>query len=198
MLVHFNSQKDDTLHSCRDCQYVGERALLTPSHCARLMLGGGKSKSGVIRIIVQPSTKRIHHDAQYEDAGCEISEDLSECGLIIGIKQPQLEMILPDRAYAFFSHTHKGPEGEYSVVRYGIHYCGCAFLSRKWCAKLLVHIFQIMEVGVSLFDYELIADDDAKGMLAFAKFSGRAGLIDFLHGLGQCKNIIQFLIFLSL
>ncbi|KAJ7943701.1 Alpha-aminoadipic semialdehyde synthase [Quillaja saponaria] len=28
-------------------------------------------------------------------------------GLILGIKQPTLEMIFPDRAYAFFSHTHK-------------------------------------------------------------------------------------------
>ena len=65
------------------------RAPLTPSHCARLLLGG-KGKTGVERIIVQPSTKRIHHNAQYEDVGCEISDDLSECGLIIGIKQPKV------------------------------------------------------------------------------------------------------------
>ncbi|VFQ95846.1 unnamed protein product, partial [Cuscuta campestris] len=32
---------------------------------------------------------------------------LSECGLILGIKKPKLEMVLSDRAYAFFSHTHK-------------------------------------------------------------------------------------------
>lgn len=106
------------------------RTPLTPSHCARLL------HRGVSRIIVQPSTKRIHHDVLYEEVGCEISNDLSPCGLILGIKQPtvqfscspfvfyfyinftvmyimmmimvmQLEMILPDRAYAFFSHTHK-------------------------------------------------------------------------------------------
>lgn len=65
------------------------RAPLTPAHCARL-LHGGSGKTGVARIIVQPSTKRIHHDALYEDVGCEISEDLSECGLIVGIKQPQV------------------------------------------------------------------------------------------------------------
>ncbi|KAM3224419.1 hypothetical protein ACQJBY_057662 [Aegilops geniculata] len=137
------------------------RAPLTPSHCARLVLGGGKRESGVNRIIVQPSTKRIHHDAQYEDAGCEISEDLSECGLIVGIKQPKLEMILPDRAYAFFSHTHKAQKENMPLLD------------------------KIMEERVSLFDYELIVDDDGKRMLAFGKFAGRAGLIDFLHGLGQ-------------
>lgn len=65
------------------------RAPLTPSHCARL-LHSGRDKTGVARIVVQPSTKRIHHDALYEDVGCQISEDLSECGLILGIKQPKV------------------------------------------------------------------------------------------------------------
>lgn len=65
------------------------RVPLTPSHCARL-LHSGKGEIGVTRIIVQPSTKRIHHDALYEDVGCEISADLSECGLILGIKQPKV------------------------------------------------------------------------------------------------------------
>jgi hypothetical protein len=41
---------------------------------------------------------------------------------------------------------------------------------------------------VSLFDYELIVDGDGKRLIAFGKFAGRAGLIDFLHGLGRRKN----------
>ncbi|KAG2654521.1 hypothetical protein PVAP13_1NG520900 [Panicum virgatum] len=142
------------------CNMWERRAPLTPSHCARLLLGGG-NRTRVNRIIVQPSTKRIHHDAQYEDAGCEISEDLSECGLIIGIKQPKLEMILPDRAYAFFSHTHKAQKENMPLLD------------------------KILEERVSLFDYELIVGDDGKRLLAFGKFAGRAGLVDFLHGLGQ-------------
>ncbi|KAE8689172.1 hypothetical protein F3Y22_tig00110940pilonHSYRG00065 [Hibiscus syriacus] len=63
------------------------RVPLASSHCARL-LHSGSAKTGVDRIIVQPSTKRIHHDSLYEDVGCQISDDLSECGLILGIKQP--------------------------------------------------------------------------------------------------------------
>lgn len=64
------------------------REPLTPSHCARLLHHAGGS--GLSRIIVQPSTKRIHHDALYEEVGCEISQDLSPCGLILGIKQPKV------------------------------------------------------------------------------------------------------------
>ncbi|KAL1547882.1 alpha-aminoadipic semialdehyde synthase [Salvia divinorum] len=135
------------------------RAPVTPAHCARLLRGS--AKTGVSRIILQPSTKRIHHDAQYEDVGCEISEDLSECGFILGIKQPKLDMILPDKTYAFFSHTHKAQRENMPLLD------------------------KILAEKATLFDYELITGDHGKRLLAFGKFAGRAGMIDFLCGLGQ-------------
>ncbi|CAH8320965.1 unnamed protein product [Eruca vesicaria subsp. sativa] len=136
------------------------RTPLTPSHCARL-LHGGKDRTGVSRIVVQPSAKRIYHDGLYEDVGCEISDDLSDCGLIIGIKQPKLEMILPERAYAFFSHTHKAQKQNMPLLD------------------------KILSERVTLYDYELIVGDHERRLLAFGKYAGRAGLVDFLHGLGQ-------------
>lgn len=142
------------------CNKWERRVPLTPSHCDRL-LHSGMDGSGVARIIVQPSTKRIYHDSQYEDVGCEISDDLSECGLILGVKQPKLEMILPHRAYAFFSHTHKAQKENMPLLD------------------------KILTERVSLFDYELIVGDHGKRLLAFGKYAGRAGFIDFLRGLGQ-------------
>ncbi|WZZ76622.1 hypothetical protein YC2023_087992 [Brassica napus] len=62
------------------------RTPLTPSHCSRLL----QDRTGVSRIVVQPSAKRIYHDALYADVGCEISDDLSDCGLILCIKQPKI------------------------------------------------------------------------------------------------------------
>lgn len=45
-----------------------------------------------------------------------------------------------------------------------------------------------------MYDYELIVGDNGKRLLAFGKYAGRAGLIDFLHGLGmrmcQCSLTI--------
>ncbi|KAH0900914.1 hypothetical protein HID58_040417, partial [Brassica napus] len=114
------------------------RTPLTPSHCARL-LHGGKDRTGVSRIVVQPSAKRIHHDALYED----------------------LEMILPERAYAFFSHTHKAQKENMPLLD------------------------KILSERVTLYDYELIVGDHGKRLLAFGQYAGRAGLVDFLHGLGQ-------------
>ncbi|XP_020269569.1 alpha-aminoadipic semialdehyde synthase [Asparagus officinalis] len=141
------------------CNVWERRAPLTPAHCARLLLS--VNGNGVDRIIIQPSTKRIYYDSQYEDVGCEISDDLSECGLILGVKQPKLEMILPDRAYAFFSHTHKAQSENMPLLD------------------------KILSERVSLYDYERIIGDDGRRLLAFGKFAGRAGFIDFLHGLGK-------------
>ncbi|WJX90865.1 hypothetical protein P8452_72719 [Trifolium repens] len=132
------------------------RAPLTPSHCARLL-----HHHGVSQIIVQPSTNRIHHDVLYEEVGCQISQDLSPCGLILGIKQPKLEMILPNRAYAFFSHTHKAQKENMPLLD------------------------KILAERASLYDYELIVGENGKRLLAFGNFAGRAGMIDFLRGLGQ-------------
>ncbi|KAH7574490.1 hypothetical protein JRO89_XS03G0302600 [Xanthoceras sorbifolium] len=148
------------------------RAPLTPAHCARL-LHSGRDKTGVARIIVQPSTKRIHHDIQYEDVGCEISEDLSECGLIVGVKQPKLEMVFPDRAYAFFSHTHKAQKENMPLLD------------------------KILAERATLYDYELIVRDNGKRLIAFGKYAGRAGTIDILHGLGQrMLHLLHPLVFL--
>ncbi|KAH9652953.1 alpha-aminoadipic semialdehyde synthase [Citrus sinensis] len=135
------------------------RAPLTPSHCSRLLLAG-RQKSGVARILVQPSTKRVFNDAQYEEAGCEITTDKLRGVIVLFLVQ--LEMILPDRAYAFFSHTHKAQPENMALLD------------------------KILAQRVSLFDYELVEGNQGKRrLIAFGKFAGRAAIIDLLKGLGQ-------------
>lgn len=40
-------------------------------------------------------------------AGAIISEDLSSCGLILGVKEVPGEQLLSEKTYMFFSHTIK-------------------------------------------------------------------------------------------
>jgi alpha-aminoadipic semialdehyde synthase len=75
-------------------------------------------------------------------------------------------MILPERAYAFFSHTHKAQKENMPLLD------------------------KILSERVTLCDYELIVGDHGKRLLAFGKYAGRAGLVDFLHGLGQRKLML--------
>jgi alpha-aminoadipic semialdehyde synthase len=47
--------------------------------------------------------------------------------------------------------------------------------------KALDHILQN---NIRLIDYEKICDSEGKRLVAFGRFAGLAGMIDFLSGLG--------------
>lgn len=44
---------------------------------------------------------------EYSAVGAVIEEDLSEAELIIGVKSVPIDLLLPDKTYAFFSHVIK-------------------------------------------------------------------------------------------
>lgn len=136
------------------------RAPLTPAHCAKL-LQQNASGTGIAKIIVQPCSKRIHPDSLYKDAGCELAADVTACGLILGVKRPDLGTMLPDRSYAFFSHAHKSQPDSLPLLD------------------------EVLQKNITLLDYELIASEDGRKMVAFGRFAGRAGMLDFLRGLGE-------------
>ena len=121
----------------------------------------------------------------------------------------QLEMILPDRAYAFFSHTHKAQKENMPLLDKVLHFLlvpTSSFPFRLIYIYIYFYVFLCMKIlaeRVSLYDYELIVGDNGKRLLAFGKFAGRAGLIDFLHGLGlsmfyfYCTKFISYGFFSS-
>ncbi len=43
----------------------------------------------------------------------------------------------------------------------------------------------ILKQNIRLLDYEKITDDNNNRLIAFGKFAGQAGAIDFLKGLGE-------------
>jgi alpha-aminoadipic semialdehyde synthase len=73
----------------------------------------------------------------------------------------QVGTLLPDRSYAFFSHTHKAQPENMPLLD------------------------EVLNKRVRLFDYELIVNDQGSRLVAFGEFAGRAGMVDFLRGLGE-------------
>lgn len=94
-------------------------------------------------------------------AGAEISDDLSACDVIVGVKEIPADQVLPGKMHFCFSHSHKGqPKGAALLG---------AFRDKK----------------ATLVDYELLTDGQGARVLAFGKFAGYAGMINCLHGLGD-------------
>ena len=44
---------------------------------------------------------------EYAAVGAHIQEDMSEASLIIGVKSVPIDLLMPNKTYAFFSHTIK-------------------------------------------------------------------------------------------
>lgn len=134
------------------------RAPLSPGQVKTLL----ESNPGV-KVLVQPCTRRIFANVEYESAGAVVTEDLSKASFLIGVKSPKAKSLLPNKSYMFFSHTIK---------------------AQSYSMPLLD---TILDKNIRLYDYETITRegrDDTPRSVAFGGYAGRAGMIDGLQGLG--------------
>jgi saccharopine dehydrogenase (NAD+, L-lysine-forming) len=79
-----------------------KRVAFTPEQCAYI-----KTFFAPIDIVVQPSVFRSYSNEEYIKEGIVLQEDLSDCDILIGIKEVPVADILPNKKYLFFSHTIK-------------------------------------------------------------------------------------------
>lgn len=52
----------------------------------------------------------------YHNAGAKIQEDISDAPVIMGVKQPPVDKLIPNRTYCFFSHTIKAQEANMPLL----------------------------------------------------------------------------------
>lgn len=139
-----------------------KRVAITPSFARAIVEWGHKL---IVQSAKHPKTneiKRAFSDKDYKLAGAEISEDISRAKVIFGLKEIHHTRILPDKAYYFFSHTHKGQ------------------IKNRMMLKKLV------DLRATLIDYELIADIKMNRLItAFTYNAGYAGMVDTLWTLGK-------------
>ncbi len=78
------------------------RVALTPRQCRDMM----KAVPG-LSIVAQSSPTRCYIDDEYRAEGIPVVKDLSDCDILLGIKEVKVEEMIPDKTYLFFSHTKK-------------------------------------------------------------------------------------------
>jgi len=113
-----------------------------------------------IQTILQPFDKRAFSDEEYKEAGALINEDLSDCSVVFGIKEMDLDIFLPDKAFMCFHHVIKGQESNMPMLKH------------------------IMKTGSTMLDYEKVTDEKNRRLIFFGRHAGYAGMIDTLHGFG--------------
>lgn len=142
---------------------LGEkRTAITPANANQIINWGFKL---LIEPAVDPENgeiKRAFKDEDYVKAGAVIKNNLSEANVMFGLKEININKILPDKTYLFFSHTHKGQ------------------IKNRYMLKKLV------ENKNTLIDYELITDNNNRRLItAFTFIAGSAGMVDTFWALGE-------------
>ena len=133
-----------------------KRVPLTPKQCKLLI-----DRYSSLEIVVQPGPIRAFTDEEYAQEGVSLSEDLSGCEVLMGVKEVPLDMLMANKTYLFFSHTYK---------------------KQPYNRKLLQ---TILAKNIRLIDYEMLTNEYGVRLLGFGRFAGIVGAYNAFRAWGE-------------
>ena len=143
-------------------QPADKRVALTPQLCAEL-----RNRLPNVEIIVESSPERTFTDAEYKSVGVSVKKDMSECDILLGVKEVPIEKLIPNKKYLFFSHTIK---------------------AQPYNQKLLQ---AIIAKNIELIDYETLCWPNGNRILGFGKWAGVVGTYNAFLTWGKKMNLFE-------
>ena len=138
------------------------RVALTPQQCVELM----HDYPG-LSIVAQPSSIRCFKDSEYESVGILLQEDLSDCNILLGIKEVPVDQLMAGKTYFFFSHTKKAQPYNKPLMQ--------ALIAKR----------------IRMIDYECLTHPDGQRILGFGFFAGLVGAHNGLLTYGKRIDAFQ-------
>ena len=118
-----------------------KRVPFSPDQCADIL-----GKYSNISLYIQPSSIRCFPDLEYQKKGVFVLEDLSDCDVLMGVKEVPVDMLINNKMFFFFSHTIK---------------------KQPYNKKLLQ---TIIRKKIQLVDYETLVDNNKKRIIGFGRY----------------------------
>ncbi len=133
-----------------------ERVAFTPKQCRQIL-----EKYPEVSFLVEPSNNRCYKDDEYRTEGITVADDLSQCDILIGVKEVPVDHLMPGKTYLFFSHTKKKQAHNKKLMQ----------------ALLAKHIRMV--------DYECLTHRDEQRILGFGFYAGIVGAHNGLLTFGK-------------
>lgn len=134
---------------------VDNRVALSPAQAARI-----QACYPDVTVVAQTSGIRAFSDDEYRAAGIQVAGDVSDCDLLLGIKEADISTLRPDRHYVFFGHVAKMQVGNRPLLQ--------AMIRKR----------------ITFSDYEYMVDEQGVRVCAFGWWAGVVGVYDTLRGYG--------------
>lgn len=119
-----------------------------------------------LEVQVVSSDLRIFRDDQYRAAGATMVHSTASGDVVLGIKEPPIDLVGEGQAFLVFSHTIKGQDYNMPLLQ------------------------RFLDQGATLFDYERIVDDQDRRLIAFGRFAGIAGCVDTIWSLARRLDVL--------
>ncbi|WP_204346422.1 NAD(P)-dependent oxidoreductase [Psychroserpens algicola] len=110
--------------------------------------------------VVESSDIRVFPDEAYRELGFTVTDDVSDCDVMIGVKEVPLEHLIPNKKYFYFSHTIK---------------------KQPYNRKLLV---DMLHKNIEMFDHETIVKQSGARLIGFGRYAGLVGAYNGFRALG--------------
>jgi len=104
-----------------------------------------------ISVSIEKSSVRIYSDEEYAKQNLTLSEDLTDCDVLLGVKEVPIEKLIPEKTYFFFSHTIKAQPYNRGLLQ--------AILKKK----------------IRLIDWECLTNLEGLRLIAFGRYAGIVG-----------------------
>lgn len=125
---------------------VDHRVPFTPEQTKELA-----NKFDNVEVICQMSDVRCYQDEEYVENGSKVIDDISDCDVLMGVKEVPIPKLIPGKTYFFFSHTTKKQPYNRELLQ--------AILDKK----------------IRLIDYESLTDINGTRVVAFGRYAGIVG-----------------------
>jgi alanine dehydrogenase len=139
-----------------------KRTPFTPEQCKLIM----EYFPGT-EVVVQSSPIRIFTDEEYKKASISVVNNLSDCDVIMGIKEVPIKELIPNKTYFFFSHTIKKQPHNRELLR------------------------TILQKKITLVDYECLTDKEFNRIIGFGHYAGIVGAYNGILGYGLKYNLFK-------
>ena len=135
---------------------IDKRVPLTPRQCAFLL-----KTYPDLEIKVESSEIRAFTDQEYLDQGVDVADDISDCDVLLGVKEVPLDELIHEKTYLFFSHTYKKQPYNRTLLQ------------------------EILKRKIQLIDYEVLKDIHGTRLLGFGRYAGIVGAYNAFRAWGD-------------
>jgi alanine dehydrogenase len=130
-------------------------------------LAEARSQFSEAEFIVESSDIRVFPDEAYKALGFKVTDDVSDCDVMIGVKEVPIDELIPNKKYFFFSHTIK---------------------KQSYNRKLLL---AMLEKNIEMYDHETIVKENGARLIGFGRYAGIVGAYNGFRALGLRDGLFK-------